>query len=316
METHVPQQANITHRPPKEWLKISIETPAANLELIATFLAELTNGGIEQADSTLTGATGYEQIIAYLPLDANRTQKTQRLHAFLKTLNQNAAPDHQTHCAEEYLLEQDWNSAWKKHFKPFHLTERLVIKPSWEAYTAKDDEVVLEMDPGMAFGTGLHASTQLALQLIEHLFLQAKPHASALDIGTGTGILGMSCRLFGAEKIIGLDNDIDARVAARANIIQNHLETCMTVVDDELAGITATFDIVIANITSDVLSGMSKLLDQRITPGGHLILSGILAGEQGEAIKQTFTALGLTLYQQQAKEEWVAFCFHKPVPAH
>lgn len=305
-------QTDITHRPQKEWLKIVIDTPAANTEAIAAFLAELTGGGIELAEPPTTYTVNYERILAYLPIDANRNQKTQRLHSFLASCNKNAPSDSRVLCTEEHLLEQDWNSAWKEHFKPFHLTERLVIKPSWETYAPQPDEVVLEMDPGMAFGTGLHASTQLALQLIENIFLNSAQHASVLDVGTGTGILGMSSCLFGAESVIGLDNDIDARVAARANIAQNHLEAHMTVPDDDLTDLEDSFDIVIANITSDVLTLLSKLLYKRTTSGGHLVLSGILSGEQGDAVVQTFTALGLNLCQSQSKEEWIAFCFNRP----
>jgi ribosomal protein L11 methyltransferase len=166
------------------------------------------------------------------------------------------------------------------------------------------------MDPGMAFGTGLHASTKLALLLIEESFAD-KPPRTVLDIGTGTGILGMDCALLGAERVVGLDNDIDARTAAQENIHKNHLAAIMVIDDRNLGALEPLFDLVIANITQDVLTLLAMDIIARLAPAGRLVLSGILTGLQTDIIKQVFGDLGLTLIKTESQEEWTALLFEK-----
>ena len=275
-------------------------------------MASLSPGGIEQvAGAPGTPDANREQIIAYLPEDQNPTQIITTIHAFLRELNKKLPTSNQVTLAQESILEEDWNRRWKEHFKPFKLTNRLVIKPSWEEYEKLPDEIILEMDPGMAFGTGLHASTRLALLLIEQSFA-AKPPKTVLDIGTGTGILGMDCALLGAETVIGLDNDIDARTAAAENVHNNHLEAIMTIDPADLDDLPGRFDLVIANITQDVLTLLAHAIMTHLAPNGRLVLSGILTGSQTNAIKEVYGRLGLSLIQTQSQEEWSALLFENP----
>jgi len=133
---------------------------------------------------------------------------------------------------------------------------------------------------------------------------------SVLDVGTGTGILGMACACFGASQILGLDNDIDARVAAIENIKNNKLTEQMRIEEKDLYEVAGQFDLVIANITHDVLTALSHSLQGRTKSGGHLILSGILIEKQSESIRETFENLGMNLVQTKSKEEWCSLVFN------
>ncbi len=298
---------NSQHRSPKTWHKVSITAPAERAEIVSSFLASIPVDGIEQlAPPPGQAPPATEKIIAYLSDSPAYHQQLDIILDFIQQLNRQLPAHKQTLCDTEPVIEQDWNSNWKKHFKPFKLSGQIVIKPSWEPYTAKKHEMVIEMDPGMAFGTGLHASTRLALLLIEQLFASQVP-AGVLDVGTGTGILGMSCALLGTDNVLGLDNDIDAICAARENIARNHLPIHISAVP--LNEITGHYDLVTANITSDILIGLAGALTNRLAPGGSLILSGILAGAQAANIRDIFTSYNLAVIQTKQQGEWAAIHF-------
>lgn len=304
-------ETTFSHRPPRTWQKITITVPSSNAEAVANFMAKLAKSGIEQLSCAQDSSSpALEQIIAYLAEEQNPTQLIKIIHSFLLEENKKQPASPPAIFAQESIVEEDWNRRWKEHFKPFKLTNRLVIKPSWEEYEKLPHEIVLEMDPGMAFGTGLHASTKLALLLIEDSFA-AQPPRTVLDIGTGTGILGMDCALLGAEKVVGLDNDIDARTAAIENIQKNHLESVMAIDPRDLNELDDVFDLVIANITQDVLTLLADDILSRLAAGGRLVLSGILTGPQTEIIKKVFGDLDLTLVDTKSKEEWTALLFER-----
>jgi len=303
--------STFNHRPAKTWHQITITAPASRAEIISAFLASVPVGGIEQFSPPQgQAAPTIEKITAYLADSPNYNEQVNTIQNFIKQLNKQQTDHEQVSCTTEPVQEQDWNSNWKKHFKPFKLTDRIVIKPSWEPYTAKSQELVIEMDPGMAFGTGLHASTKLALLLIEELLEQQAP-AKVLDVGTGTGILGMSCILLGAHMVLCLDNDIDARATANGNIIKNNL-TSISVSDRPLHETTGQYDLVIANITCDILFNLADDLACHLAAGGNLILSGILAGNQERDIKSIFINHKFTVVQTRQHGEWVAIHFKSP----
>ncbi|MEW6520369.1 MAG: 50S ribosomal protein L11 methyltransferase [Thermodesulfobacteriota bacterium] len=292
------------HRQPRRWLKCTMEIDEELADLAAAYVAEVTGKGVEQSmappgsDSPVTTITGY------LDRDEQTPVVQAKIRDFLTRL---AGPEALLHFAE--IVEEDWGLNWKKHFKPMRLGRRIIVKPTWEACQAGQDEIVIEIDPGLAFGTGLHASTRLALQLIEAAFTGRKTPRSVLDVGTGTGILGIAAALFGAPKVVGLDNDPDAVVCATANVAQNRVSQTMSVSGAALSDQRSPFDLVVANITSDVLTGLAPQLVSLMAPAGRLILAGILAGDQGQGIVRTFTGLGLTLLASPLDGEWQAFLF-------
>jgi ribosomal protein L11 methyltransferase len=292
------------HRQPQHWLQCTIEIDDELADLAAAFVADLTGKGVEQSmaqpdtDSALTTVTGY------LDNDEQAPASKEKIRTFLKQLCRREPV-----IRYEEIVEEDWGVNWKKHFKPAQVSRRIIVKPTWEPYQAGRDEIVIEIDPGLAFGTGLHASTRLALQLIESAFTDHKAPQTVLDVGTGTGILGIAGALFGAAKVVGIDNDADAVACAADNVAQNRVNQAMSVSGADLSSQTGPFDLVVANITSDVLTLLAPQLVSMVAPNGQLILAGILAGEQGLGIERVFTGLGLKLLASPVEGEWQAFLF-------
>ncbi len=298
----------------KSWLKVIIETPVGAADEIAGFVATLTGCGVEYAGQSAPGASsGREKIIGYIANDDERASRESQLRSFLNQLSAylSAPPlSFPITLHTELIEEEDWNKAWKQHFKPLRITPRLVIKPTWEPYEQSGDEAVIEMDPGMAFGTGHHASTKLALEFIEALFFDDRPRPQrVLDVGTGTGILGMACAKFGADCVVGVDNDPEAVAVAKVNVDQNGLADIMTVNTQPLEEVTGPFDLIAANITHDILTTLATSISRLLAPGGSLILSGILLGEQLESIKKTYEKLNLSLAETKILTEWGALLF-------
>jgi len=303
-----------SHRQPRTWLKIAINAPVAMTDSISGFLADITECGVEISapEVDATEPANRETITGYLSDNEERADKELAIKEFIKQLPSQFPGMSAPEIVSNHIDEEDWGKNWKKHFKPIQITKRITIKPSWEEYTPSTDEIIIEMDPGMAFGTGHHASTRLALEFIDACFhSDTQAPKTALDVGTGTGVLGMACALFGADKVLGIDNDPDAVVAAQENNQRNNLEQILTITNQDLTTVQEQFDLVIANITSNVLTELAELLCQRIAPAGRLILAGILKGDQEQAIKKTFTTLELSHLATSYEDEWASLQFSK-----
>ncbi|MFH7327013.1 50S ribosomal protein L11 methyltransferase [Desulfurivibrio sp. C05AmB] len=297
---------------PRTWLKISIQCPTEQAEAIAALLASCSDSGVEQGYTGFGEDSGWEEVTVYLEQNDLLNDHLETIHGFLGQMRrQNPAiliPEPQT----EVITECDWNAAWKKEFTPLAVAPGLTIKPSWEDYTPQAGEKVIEMDPGMAFGTGHHASTRLALQLLKTIFASPRPPVAILDAGCGTAILAMAAALWGGKEILALDNDPLAVEAAQSNIQRNRLENIVRASATPIGELKTTFEAVIANITADVLLELATVLTDLVRPGGHLVLAGILVGEQANRIEHRFRDLGLNLVANPCQEEWAAFLFHKP----
>ena len=209
----------------------------------------------------------------------------------------------------EFLEDQDWSESWKVHFKPFAIVPGLVITPSWEQYEPARGEQVIVMDPGMAFGTGHHATTRLCLEMISQSEAVAKG-GTILDVGTGTGILAMAAKLFGASRVIGLDNDLEAVKAARANCSLNGLSEKIEISDRPIEDFNPAFDLVVANIVHDVLFELSIDLS-RVAGEGSLLLSGLIGGSQSVNITQCFEKMGFHLVDERTDGQWCALLMKK-----
>jgi ribosomal protein L11 methyltransferase len=298
------------------WLKIMISAPQTLSDIISGYLATLTGSGTEIITPKNSGPepASQEMIVGYLLDDAKRQTQEESLKNFLNDLQINSADKTELVMQTELIKEEDWGKTWKKFFKPKKITQHLVIKPTWEAYTPNPEERVIELDPGMAFGTGHHASTNMALHLIEDVFLKnTPPPRKVLDVGTGTGILGIASCLFGAEVVLALDNDPDAIAAARENVKKNNLLSKVTASDQELNTLTDSYELVIANITHDTLVLLAPHLVKSMADDGFLILAGILKDEQEQSIINFYANLGLTPIQTRYMDEWVALTFKKKI---
>lgn len=208
----------------------------------------------------------------------------------------------------EFIEDQDWSENWKAHFKPFTIVPGLVIAPTWEPYQASGSEQVIVMDPGMAFGTGQHETTRLCLEMMRQSQVLSEGR-QVLDVGTGTGILGMAALLLGASQAAAIDNDPEAVKAALINSRLNNLAHRMEITDQSLSEIEDTFGFVAANIVHDVLLELADDLARVTGAEGYLLLSGLIDGEQSENMERCFGERGFRLVEKRTDGQWCALLF-------
>ncbi len=285
-----------------QWLQVSLRCPENTLEAVSDLLGVLSGSAVEQSPvkDGLSTVSGFFQFTAEAEQEQLRRSLASEL-ADLFAAYKLPAPE----LEYSVLADQDWATSWQQFFTPFAIVPGLIIKPSWEDYAVQPGEQVLEIDPGMAFGTGQHASTKLALGLLQSCFQSNQPE-TVLDVGTGTGILAMAAARFGAKEILAIDNDHEAVQAAAENIARNHLSGLIRASAAPLAEISNSYDLICANILHDVLVEMAPDIARRMTAQGHVVLAGILGGEQEENIIRIYSGLGLSLRQRAYEEEWVA----------
>jgi ribosomal protein L11 methyltransferase len=179
------------------------------------------------------------------------------------------------------IVGDAWRDEWKKHFHPFEVATEIVIRPPWESYTPKGNECVLTLEPGRAFGTGLHETTKLVARALERERARLTG-ARVLDVGTGSGILALVALALGAESVLATDIDDDALRVAHENAEANGM-TCRFTTSTEAPGrIAEVFPVVLANIEARVLIPMAEELKARVAKGGLLVLSGILQGQEAD----------------------------------
>lgn len=197
--------------------------------------------------------------------------------------------------------DQDWVRLTQSQFEPIHIGKNIWVVPSW--HDAPDpDALVLELDPGLAFGTGSHPTTRLCMEWLE---TNAPVDLTVLDYGCGSGILAMVAKKLGAEKVIGIDIDPQAIESAIFNTERNHCEVAYYLPDEFAeSGHTHTFDVVVANILANPLKLMAPMLAGRVNPGGQLVLSGVLATQVDEVTAAYAPFLKLTVWKEH--EGWVA----------
>ncbi len=216
---------------------------------------------------------------------------------------------------QNIIETQDWGENWKRGFKPLHIGKKFVIRPSWESYEAGEDELIIEIDPGQAFGTGTHQTTAMVLETMEDVWGEMARQARSqgemcpkvLDIGTGTGVLGIGAALLGARPVLCLDIDPVAAETARVNVQKNKLIDKVTVETTSISDIQGEFDIIVANLDKNTLTRLSEAITKRLTPMGRLIISGVLAWQKDE-VARAFERCGLkvvSLTTDRKENEWV-----------
>ena len=202
--------------------------------------------------------------------------------------------------------DEDWATAWKKHYKTFRLSDRLVVKPSWEEYKIVDNEIVIQMDPGMAFGTGTHETTKMCALMLEKYI---KPGNTVIDVGCGTGILSIIAARLGSEKVTAVDVDDMAVRVAGENLILNNVNNRVDVVNGVLSDIDIIkADIIVANIIADVIIDIFKSIPQYLINGGLFITSGIIKDRRQEVIDACLK-YDFLLEETMEIGEWVAMVF-------
>jgi ribosomal protein L11 methyltransferase len=205
------------------------------------------------------------------------------------------------------LPSENWQENWKRNFKPLRVCSQIVVCPSWETFQPGPRDKVLYLDPGQAFGTGGHASTQLCLRVMEELqdnreaFEQ--PFKRVLDVGTGTGILALAAALFEAQSVLAIDLDPLAVESAERHVRENKLSAIIRVEAGGPESVSGTFSLVVANLTRDDLLALDSRLADLLETGGFLILSGVLNLQAKEVIR-AYSRQGLRLIRLYLEEEW------------
>ena len=199
--------------------------------------------------------------------------------------------------------EQDWAECWKKFYKPFRAGRTLVVKPTWEPFEPQAGDKIIQIDPGMAFGTGTHETTGLCLSLLEEYM---KPGMDVMDVGTGSGILAIGAALLDASRVLAIDIDPVAVKVARENVSQNGLDRRIRVMEGDLVkDVQETFDLCLANILADVICFLSVPLKEKIRPGGTFICSGIIRDRERDVL-DALSVSGYEVVEKQYRGEWVA----------
>lgn len=208
------------------------------------------------------------------------------------------------------LEEADWETAWKAHFTLLNIGKKLVIKPSWISYDPTEGEVVIELDPGMAFGTGYHPTTKMVLEALEE---EVRPEMRLLDLGTGSGILSIAAMRLGAATAVAMDIDPEAVRAARKNIREARLNDRITLVRGSLPNRAASpesFDLAAANISRKTIAERGPALYDTLKPGGKLIASGLLA-TQADETGALLGELGFVSEKVSVTDDWAAITLIK-----
>lgn len=300
------------------WLRIALEVEPELAEAVSEVLARHIPGGVAIESTAIEAQpedegrpVGLLRVLGYIPNDAQLEERRAQIEQGLRYLALIQPLPQPSYTPVE---EQNWMEAWKQHYQPLTIGKRLHIVPAWQPVragggrVAGDNAVIVRIEPGMAFGTGVHPTTQLCLQLVEE-FLQ--PGNDVIDIGCGSAILAIAAMKLGARRALGVDIDAQALQNARLNAELNEVEVEIGSgsVAEVLAGeyLLSEAQLVLVNILAPVLArllgdGLARLL----APGGVLILSGVLA-EQEAALRTALDAAGLHLAAEKRSGDWVAF---------
>lgn len=282
------------------WWEVSLVATPELAEAVAAVFHRFVPSGVAMEPAP----SGRTRVVAYIPMDGNVAQIRRQLDEALGHLSL-IMPVPALDGRE--VPDQDWLQAFREGFRPFRVGQRIVVAPSWAGYSPAPGDVLLVIDPGMAFGTGLHPTTQMCLLALERL---AWPGMVVLDLGTGSGILAIAAAKLGAASVLALDTDADAVRSARENLAANVMapevvEVVQSTLEDTLQ---PQFDLVAANLTANVLQRLARPIVAALRPGGTLVASGIL-DEQAAAVVSRYEAEGTQLQDTLARDDWRTLVF-------
>ncbi len=300
------------------WLELSVRTPQEYVEPLSQVFHRYGQGGVavEMAggfnpDEGETGPKDDHWAIVRTYLPVNSSTKDRRSHIDLGVrLISKVAP--LSPLQERILGPEEWEEAWKEHFHVLHLGRRLVIRPTWREYQPQGHEVVIDLDPGMAFGTGYHPTTHMCLCELEDLI---RPGMAVLDVGAGSGILSIAAVKMGAEMVLALDMDPIAVKVARANVRANGVGTKVKLASGSLPSPRVqpgAFDLALVNISAWVVSRMAQDLAAALKPGGLLVASGMILDKKKE-VEASLMQAGLAVNRVITQGDWVAIVASRSV---
>lgn len=306
-----------------KWINFSLKSPYEYEDLIYNYLYENEVYSFEVVDDRTVDEVeetkpywveidndlriGEEYLYIKFNLEDNEENfdKITNLIDNLNRLSSDIKTEYKRDC-EEY----DWTVEWKKFFKPLEVGEKFVIVPSWEEYKADKDKIILEIDPGMAFGTGSHETTAICLKLLEEVDLKDKVVA---DVGTGSGILAIACAKLHAKHVLALDIDPLSIKTAKENVVVNDCFNKVEVMESDLLSTSKdNFDLIIANILPDVIINLIPDAYEKLNEKGLILVSGIIL-EKKDLIIEELKQLGFSIVKDLDMGEWTGIIGRKDV---
>lgn len=302
------------------WLELTVQVHPEAVESVSELLQRYSPDGvvIEEPFELTEDGQDYRvlygqpvKIHAYLPIDGKEEAARQQVAMglwHLSSLGAHFVGELQT----SMVNEEDWANAWKDYYHVTHIGQRLVIRPSWREYTPKEHEVVVTLDPGMAFGTGVHPTTRMCLEQVEQRVLSGM---RILDVGTGSAILALAAAKLGAQGVVAIDNSSVAAESAIANVAMNDLgdriKVVLGVLDEvEAERMAGQYNLVLANIIAQVIGSIAPQLAQVLAPQGLLVVSGIIEARRHDA-EGPLLESGLELVEEVKIDDWLALVFKK-----
>ncbi|AHM67061.1 ribosomal protein l11 methyltransferase [Paenibacillus polymyxa SQR-21] len=318
------------------WNEITIHTSEEAVEMISNFLHEAGAGGVSIEESGSLNKprdTSYGQwydrplndipegqaiIKGYFAEEVDMDSVRAQIEPRVEQLRTFDIDPGEVRYELKTVHEDDWANAWKQYFKPLRVSDRLTIKPTWEEYEpASEDEKIIELDPGMAFGTGTHPTTSLCLRTLESVIQGGE---EVIDVGTGSGILAIGAVKLGAKHVLALDLDPVAVSSARENTRLNELEERITIKESDLLsvlnasdptlGIQLPVKLVVANILAEIILLFIDDVYKALEPGGVYIASGIWKNKE-EVVESALKAAGFEITEINRDEDWLAFVARK-----
>ncbi len=301
-----------------KWTQLKVHCATKDLDAVCAVMGMLDNGlQIEDySDIDENLKTVYGELIDETILNSDKTHGAVSIYIpeerdpgeYLAYLRERfAALGLETRTELCGVAEEDWAESWKQYYHPVKIGTHIVIVPAWQTYAAEPDEVVIRMDPGMAFGSGTHETTRLCAALAERY---VRAGQKVLDVGTGSGILAILASKLGAASVDAYDIDPVAVRVAKENTEVNHTPNVATGVSDLLSAVSGSYDLVLANIVADIIVRMAPDVGAHMKPGAHLITSGIIE-PQTERVKNALIAGGLRVVDHLSENDWHAFVFEK-----
>ena len=275
----------------KNYTQFRITFRPINIELVSGLLWQLDLDGINETDNGLLVFANASKNVSRDDLEKILTEM----------IHQNLIDEFTIE--EETLEDKNWNEEFEKKVRVIEVSDQVVIKPSFKEYTTKPGQIIITIDPKMSFGTGEHATTKAVLQLIEKY---VEPEDKVLDVGSGTGVLGIAAVLLGAKSALGIDNDEWCLLNGNENVKANNLDDKVEIRLAEIQQIEeSNFNLIVANINKHILLDIAHLLKEKLSHNGRLILSGLLLSDK-EDILEKYISLNFDLLESVQTDEWCA----------